>query len=150
MSVRLSQRIVIAEKHQSDELDVFVNAALGRKSGRLVILDLRQISPVADYFIICSAKSTRQAGAIADHIRSEVRKTGRRTIGIDGLNESQWVLLDYGSVMVHIFYEPVRDFYDLEGLWIDAPRIETDAMVKAALKGDESLKKDTGDNGDDW
>lgn len=150
MSIRLSEKKIRAEKYQNDELDIFVKAALGRKSGRLVILDLRKISSVADYFIICSAKSSRQVGAIADHIRSEIRKTGKRTIGVDGMNESQWVLLDYGSVMVHIFYEPVRDFYDLEGLWIDAPRIETDTMAEAALKGDEGLKSNAGDDGDDW
>lgn len=132
------------------ELDLYVRAALGRKAGRISVLDLRGISPVADYFIICSAKSTRQTDAIADHILSELRAKGVKALSADGQGDSQWVLLDYGYVMIHVFYEPVRDFYDLEGLWMDAPRIETPSMAEAAAKGDESVAKKEGEDEDDW
>jgi len=132
------------------DLDTYVRATLGRKAGRLIVIDLRGLSPVADYYIICSAKSTRQTDAIADHIRSEMSKVGKKVLSVEGLGDSQWVLLDYGYVMIHVFYEPERDFYDLEGLWLDAPRIETAAMSEAAEKGDESAINTEGDDEDEW
>lgn len=140
----------IEHKPVDEDLDIYVRAALGRKSGKLSVLDLRCISPAADYYIICSAKSTRQAEAIADHIMSEMKNAGKRVMSVDGLGDSQWILLDYGFVMIHVFYEPVRDFYDLEGLWLDAPRVITPAMTEAASKGDESVTSTEGDDGDDW
>lgn len=132
------------------DLDIYVRAALGRKAGRLKVLDLRGISPVADYFIICSAKSSKQTDAIADHIISEMSRNGIKTLSVEGMGDSQWVLLDYGYIMIHVFYEPVRDFYDLEGLWLDAPRVETNAMTEAAAKGDDSVVNTEGDEDDEW
>lgn len=132
------------------DLDIYVRATLGRKAGRLVVLDLRGLSPVADYYIICSAKSTRQTDAIADYIKSEMSKHGIKTLSVEGMGDSQWVLLDYGYVMIHVFYEPERYFYDLEGLWLDAPRIETSAMTEAAEKGDEGVFNAEGDDEDEW
>ncbi|WP_084156177.1 ribosome silencing factor [Desulforegula conservatrix] len=133
------------------DLDIYVGAALGRKAGRLKVLDLRGISPVADYYIICSAKSSRQTDAIADHIISELARNGIKTLSVEGKgDDSQWVLLDYGFIMIHVFYEPVRDFYDLEGLWLDAPRVETQTMTEAAAKSEESAVNFGGDEKDEW
>jgi len=109
-------------------LDPYVNAVLGRKALNVTILDVRPLTSVADAFIICSGRSHRQVSAIADFIRQELKKQNIRPLSVEGLKEGHWVLLDYGHVIVHIFYEPVRDFYDLEGLWIDARRIETGTL----------------------
>ena len=106
-------------------LDVYVRAVLGRKAMDVVFLDVRELTSVADVFLICSGRSTRQVTAIAEFVLEELKKHGIRALSVEGLKEGHWVLLDYGHVIVHVFYEPMRKFYDLEGLWIDATRIPT-------------------------
>ena len=106
------------------ELDVYLEAATGKKAYDIAVLDVRELTSVADAFIICSGKSSRQVMAIAEHIKSELRKKKIKPISVEGLPEGHWVLLDFGSVIYHIFYEPIRTFYDLDGLWIDARKIE--------------------------
>jgi len=110
-------------------LDFFVNAALGRKAFDLVVLDLRKLTSIADYFIICSGQSSRQVTAIAEFIHFTLKKQGIKPLCIEGLQEGHWVVLDYGHVIIHVFYESVRAFYDLEGLWSDADRIKTKKTV---------------------
>lgn len=101
----------------------FVRAAQGRKAADLVILDVRKLTSFADVFIICSGRSNRQVSAIAEHIREDLKKTGKKPLGVEGLSDGQWVLMDYGHLLIHIFLEPVREFYDLEGFWSGAVRI---------------------------
>jgi ribosome-associated protein len=112
-------------------LDVYVQAALGKKARELVVLDVRQLTAVADAFIICSGRSNRQVLAIADHIQRALKDQRIRPISVEGTSEGHWVLLDYGDVVIHIFYEPIRSFYNLEGLWMDARRIRTRSMAQA-------------------
>jgi ribosome-associated protein len=88
------------------------------------------ITSFADVFIICSGRSNRQVNAIAEHIQVDLRKHKIKPLSVEGAKDGQWVLLDYGHVIIHIFYDPMRDFYDLEGLWVDAERIETPTMKK--------------------
>lgn len=107
------------------QLNLFVEAVLGRKAFDVVLLDVGELTSLADTFIICSGRSNRQVTAIADYIRSDLKKKGVKPLSIEGLKEGHWVLMDYGSVVIHVFYDPVRNFYDLEGLWADAPRIST-------------------------
>ena len=97
-------------------IQFFVKAALGRKARNLVILDVRELTSFADVFLICSGKSNRQVSAIAEHIKEDLKKNGMVPISIEGLKEGHWVLLDYGHILVHVFLEPVREFYDLEGV----------------------------------
>ncbi len=118
-------------------LDLYVDAALGMKAMYPTVLDVHELSSVADYFIICSGKSNRQVKAIAEHIDIELKKQDIRPLSKEGLEDGHWVLMDYGHVIIHIFYEPVRSFYDLEGLWIDAKRIETESMKKQKEAGEE-------------
>jgi ribosome-associated protein len=99
-------------------------AALDHKAIDLVILEVKKLSSFADYFVICSASSDRQVQAIASHIEEKLGKLGLRTLGIEGKSEGRWVLLDYGDVIIHIFYDPIREFYDLERLWSDAPKVD--------------------------
>jgi len=102
---------------------LFVKAATQRKAEGLVVLDMRAVSSVADFFLICSGRSTRQVAAIAEHIQRFLKERGVHAQGVEGMGEGKWVLLDYGNVVVHVFYESVRGFYDLEGLWADAVRV---------------------------
>jgi ribosome-associated protein len=120
-------------------LDYYVKAALGRKAFDLVILDVKNLTSIADVFIICSGRSNRQVAAIAALIQVELKKHGIRPLSVEGKKEGHWVLLDYGHVIMHVFYEPVRSFYDLEGLWIDAKRIKTPSLINAP---DQDLKLD--------
>ena len=99
-----------------------VRAALDHKAYDLVVLELGSLSSVADYFVICSGRSDTQVEAIADGVQRHLGDQGVRAISVEGLPRAQWALVDYGDVVVHVFYVPVRQFYDLERLWARAPR----------------------------
>ncbi len=100
-----------------------------RKALTPVLIEIGKLTTVADYFLIAGGNSTRQVQAISRHMARRMREEGFRAYGIEGEQEGQWILMDYGDVVVHIFYDPVREFYDLEGLWIEATRIEMDESV---------------------
>lgn len=104
-------------------LHPYVKAVLAMKALDVVVLDVRALTSFADTFIICSGRSHRQVSAIAEFIEHHLKKQGVNPLGVEGLREGHWVLMDYGDVVIHVFYEPVRIFYDLEGLWSDARRI---------------------------
>ena len=111
-------------------LDLIVNAMLQRKVIAPVLMDVQELTSVADYFIVCSGSSNRQVAAIAQTIKKELKKHKYKPLSIDGIQEGQWVLMDFGHVVIHIFYDPIRNFYDLEGLWTDAARIVTPGLEK--------------------
>lgn len=115
-------------------LDLFFQALLGKKAMHVVALDVRELSSIADVFIICSGRSNRQVSAIAEHIEKELRRHKIKPLSVEGTAEGHWVLMDYGHVIIHVFFDPVREFYDLEGLWSDARRIPIPAapQTKAA------------------
>lgn len=87
------------------------------------VLRVLELVEYTDYFVICSARSDRHARAIYDLIWDELSLEGQKPLSSEGVEAGQWILADYGSVVVHIFYEPVREFYALERLWADAPRL---------------------------
>ena len=101
-----------------------VNAALEKKARDLVILNVKEISAFADYFIICSGTSDRQVRAIAAAIQENLKRADILPLGIEGEAAGQCVLMDYDDVIIHIFLEPVRNFYDLERLWSEALRMD--------------------------
>jgi ribosome-associated protein len=101
-----------------------LNAAIEKKAQDPVLLELKGITSFTDYFLLCSGKSDRQVQAIAQAIEEALKRKGIRPLGQEGTIEGRWILMDYEDVVVHIFLEPVRKFYDLEGLWLDAPRID--------------------------
>lgn len=113
-----------------EALKPFLKAVFERKALDVVVLDVRELTSVADVFIICSGQSSRQVMAIAETIRSELRNRKIKPSNVEGISEGHWVLLDYGHIIYHIFYEPIRAFYDLEGLWTDARRIATDVFIR--------------------
>ena len=89
----------------------------------LVLLDVTGLTSFTDFFLICSGKSGRQVQGIADKLEASLAQFGIKPLGIEGRVEGHWVLMDYADVVIHIFYEPVRYFYDLESLWSDAKRV---------------------------
>ncbi len=97
-----------------------VNAIADKKGSDIVLLDLRSISPLADYFVICSGESERQVKAIVNDVTEKTKKEGVRPLHIEGDSSSGWLLVDYGGVIVHIFSPVMRDYYQLEKLWGDA------------------------------
>jgi len=121
-------------KKTDPSLDLYVKAVLGKKALNVVVLDVAELTSFADIFIICSGRSNRQVGALADFIKTDLKKHKIKPLSVEGSKDGHWVLLDYGHVIIHVFYESMREFYDLEGLWVDAKRIETPALKKAAGK----------------
>jgi ribosome-associated protein len=117
-----------AQKPEPSSLDLAIEAARTADDGKaedIAILDLRGLSPVADFFVIATGTSDRQLRAIADHIQDYVRKsTGEKAFGVSGYESATWILVDFVNVVVHLFDPPRRDYYDLELLWGDAPRVE--------------------------
>jgi len=97
---------------------------LEKKAFDPVLLDVHNMSSLAAYFLLCSGKSDRQVQAIARSIEEDLKKMGIRPLGIEGFERGTWILMDYDDVVVHVFLDPIRKFYDLEGLWLDAPRVD--------------------------
>jgi ribosome-associated protein len=115
-----------------------INASLEKKAKDLVILNVKEISAFTDYFIICSGTSDRQVRAIADAIQENLKLAGILPLGIEGGAAGQWILMDYDDVIIHIFLETIRSFYDLERLWSEAPRMpvpEETVSLKALTRG---------------
>jgi ribosome-associated protein len=98
--------------------------ALDRKAYDLVVLDVRKLSSLADFFVICTGRSDTQVQAIAQSIEDELRKIGEHPISIEGYPHGQWAVMDFADIIVHIFVEPAREFYDLERLWALAPHVK--------------------------
>jgi len=98
-----------------------VDLASDKKAADIVLLQIGELTTLADYFVICSGASERQLGAIADGIVEGLREEGTKPIGREGSANAHWLLIDYGAVIVHIMAPPERDFYQLERLWADAP-----------------------------
>lgn len=105
---------------------VAAHAALDKKAIDLAVLDLQGLSTIADFFLVCSARSTTQAETIAEAVRGALRSEGVRPRHNEGSAESGWLLLDYGDVVVHVFLEETRGFYALERLWGDAPLVSVE------------------------
>ena len=91
-----------------------------------VLLKVSTFCSFADYFLICSGGSRRHVLALAQHVEEALSQAGIKPLGVEGLDDGQWVLMDYNIMVIHIFLEPLREFYNLEDLWSDAPKIEID------------------------
>jgi len=118
-------------------IDLYVKAALGKKAIDVIALNVRELTSFTDVFIICSGRSNRQVSAIAEHIHVNLKKHDIRPLSIEGMKEGHWVLLDYGHVVIHVFYEPIREFYDLEGLWADAEKIPIGKTAKTSVRKEQ-------------
>lgn len=116
---------------EAETARVAAAAALDRKALDLRVLDLRGVTLLADYFLICHGSNPRQTKAIAEAIEERLRARGVRALHTEGENRGQWILLDFGVVVAHVFQEETRRFYGLEKLWADAEDV-TEEMVRTA------------------
>lgn len=119
--------------NQADELlrlvRVAAAAADDKKAVETLIIDVGDVFAVSDYFVITSGSNPRQVNAIADAVEEEVRNAGGPgPVRVEGLDQREWVLMDYGAFVVHVFHREQRDFYQLERLWGDRPRVEWEPM----------------------
>ncbi len=103
-------------------------AAVAKKAVDLVVLDVRGLSSVTDYFLVCSGRSATHVRTLVDGIREDLKAAGIRPLHAEGVPESGWVLLDYGDVLIHVFLEETRAYYALDRLWGDAPALSVDGL----------------------
>ena len=111
-----------------DPLRLAVQAALDKKAFHLVGFEVSQLTSYTDSFLLCSGASDRQVGAIVDEVARRLKESGRRPLHMEGESGAEWVLLDYGDFIVHVFTEEKRSYYGLDGLWGDAPRIDATTL----------------------
>ena len=118
----------------------YAHLAMDKKAVDLVVLDVQEQSSFTSYFMICSGTSDRHVQAIAAHLEASCKQAGMLPLGVEGAREGRWVLLDCADVVIHVFHEPVREFYDLERLWTDAQRIpvEIDGATDSAMPRDKT------------
>lgn len=106
-------------------------AALEKQADNLLILRVTELTSYADYFIICTGRSTQHVSAIADEIEQNMKDGGVRALGIEGRSDAHWILMDYGDFLIHVFEPETREYYNLEGLWLDAPRVAVPTELSA-------------------
>jgi len=123
----------------AEELDericTALRAASDKKAVEMVVLDLREVASFTDYFLITSGTNVRQVQAIADEVVEQLKKKGTRAARVEGYKTAEWVLVDYGDFIVHVFEDKARRFYDLERLWRDAVRVHLPADVADSPAG---------------
>jgi ribosome-associated protein len=107
-----------------DRIRMALNAASEKKAINSVVLDLREIASFTDYFVITSGTNERQVQAISDEVAETLKKAGTPAARVEGYKTAEWILLDYGDFVVHVFDEKARKFYDLERLWRESQRVE--------------------------
>jgi ribosome-associated protein len=122
-----------AHKEGQEQALACARIADDNKAEELVVLDVRGLASFADYFVIMSGRSTRHVQGLAEAISSELSAKRISSKHSEGLREGLWVLLDFGDVVVHIFYHETRSFYDLEKLWHEAPRLDLDQLLSDGL-----------------
>ena len=110
-------------------VEVAVRAAEAKKGFDVLVLDIRALTVISDYFLLISGRSTTHVKACAEHIREELKEQGVQPLRVEGLREGRWVLLDYGDVVIHVFLESERAFYNLERLWGDAPVVKLPVTI---------------------
>ena len=113
-----------------EALRIAARAASDRKATDMVALDLREIASFTEFFLICTGANPRQVQAISDAVQEELRKAGKRPLHAEGYSNAEWILVDYGDFIVHIFSSASRKFYDLERLWRDAKKVDMDEAVR--------------------
>ena len=106
-----------------EDWELAVQAALGRKAVDTTVLDMGKVTTMTEQFVICHGTNARQVQAIAESVQKQLRAEGRRPLHVEGLRNAEWVLLDYGDFVVHVFSKEKRYYYDLERLWRNAPRL---------------------------
>jgi ribosome-associated protein len=139
---KLATKLTI--EHSKAKAERFLKAALSKKALRPILLRLDKLTPITDYFLIVSGKSARHAKSIADAIVEDAHSDSTMVYSVEGLTQGNWVLLDLGEVIIHVFQDHSREFYDLEGLWSDAPRevFSPDIIKEIEVAGEMDEEED--------
>jgi len=133
----------LAKKSSSKNVAMMIaRAALEKSAREIVIIDIKEKADYADYLVICSGTSSRHVASIHEEIEAELKRKRIAPLGVEGEAEGSWILMDYGVVVVHVFYSDTRYYYDIDGLWLDADRVVVEekpapARKPAARKKDE-------------
>jgi ribosome-associated protein len=129
-----------AELAETRELAIAaMEAALDKRALEPVLIDVSGIGSYTDFIGIVSGRSDRQVDAISEGVSQAMKARGRQPLGQEGSGSGRWTLLDFGAFVIHVFYHPVREFYDLESLWIEAPRVKLDVPPEATLQQPDAL-----------
>lgn len=123
-------------------MELAIRTIVAHKGLDPVLLKVAESCSFADYFLICSGGSHRHVLALAQHVEEALSRAGLKPLGVEGLEEGQWVLMDYNIMVIHIFLQPLREFYNLEDLWADAPKIQIDPdnyALSAPISSQEPL-----------
>jgi ribosome-associated protein len=124
-----------------DALKIALSAADDKKARDLLALDISRIASFASYFLFCTGDSSRQMQAIADEIQKKLKESGILASHVEGYQNSEWILLDYFDLVVHVFSREAREFYDLERLWRDGKKLDTEKLLKELNKRKVAAKK---------
>jgi len=143
-------RKIIPSPDSKEKAETMLRAALSKKALAPVIIRLDRLTALTDYFLIVSGRSNRQVKAIAEAVMEDSRKRKYERFSSEGVSQGKWALLDYGDVIVHIFHTPVREFYDLEGLWAEAPRMEFSEDLSKEILAASETSGDEDDYEDDF
>ena len=129
-------------RQSADSLEVAkaaIDAALDKKALLPVLIDVSAMASYTDFIAIVSGRSDRHVDAIAEGVLQAMKARGRSLLGQEGTGSGRWTLLDFGDVVVHVFYHPVREFYDLESLWVDAPRLPLKIPPESVMAQPDAL-----------
>lgn len=132
------EEVIVGPMDGLVEARLALEAALDKKALEPVLLDVHGLCSYTNYILMVSGRSDRQVDAIADGIVSRLRDDKLRPLGTEGMGSGQWVLLDFGDLLVHVFRHAVREHYDLEGLWIEARRVEIEVPDDARATLDDA------------
>ena len=122
-STRRNRKALSSSKHLALNA---LEAAFDKNAYQPVLLDVAELTSYTDYILVLSGRSIRQVEAISEAIQQGLKQRGRDPLGVEGQRGGQWMLLDYSDLIVHVFYHPAREFYDLDGLWSDANQVALD------------------------
>lgn len=122
ISITTIKDLTLPKRNLPTSIKKVVKLAQAKKGEEIVVLQLKELTSFTDYFIIMHGQSERQILAIYEHIQTELKKMNLRPLGVEGVANAEWVLMDYGDFIVHIFSRQAREYYSLEKLWGDAPK----------------------------
>ena len=119
-----------------EKVKLALKTALDKKAEEPVVIDLRGFSSLADFFLILTASSDTHARTIADEIRRKFKEQGILPVSIEGYDNANWILMDFGDLIVHVFKPEFRELYNLENLWLDAPKLEVGQLLPEEVKNE--------------
>jgi ribosome-associated protein len=139
-ATRAKSQIVIGADQLDERVLTALHAASDKKAFDVVVLDLREIASFTDFFVITTGANERQVQAISDEVYESLKKTGSTAARVEGYKSAEWILLDYGDFIVHVFEQKARQFYDLERLWRESKRVE---LPKELFVDSGSLRRES-------